>query len=227
GSVQVLDLGAEGSGGERVFVGWGSSAAFSEFEVGGDLVCETHFAASALFWWERVKSYRAFKFLDWHATPAEWDPRAVIGGGEVAVSWNGATEVAFWELRGAVLREGEAVGGGGWRELDILAREGFETRFVLPPASEGVEGEGGGRFTHFRVAALDAERRVLRESNVVVLESGGWGGGEYVLLVAASAVLCVLGLVGAWLSRRRGWRAGDWRQLAQSAVDRTKYQKLW
>ena len=218
GSVQFLDT---GEGEEHVFVGWGSSAAYSEFAPDGELLCETHFAASALFWWERVKSYRAFKYLDWHATPKAWDPSAAIDGSTLAVSWNGATEVAFWALQGTVIRDKQTQETGEWKELDILERDGFETQFILPPSSEGIEGLG--RFTQFRVAALDAERNVLRLSNIATLPPRRAGG--YILAVL-SAVLCVGAVVGYWQYRKRGWKTVDWRQMAQSAVDRTKYRQL-
>ncbi|KAI7657621.1 hypothetical protein KC319_g9469, partial [Hortaea werneckii] len=44
GSVQILPPGEDGD--EHVFVGWGSSGAYSEFTSDGELLCETHFAAS-------------------------------------------------------------------------------------------------------------------------------------------------------------------------------------
>ncbi|KAK5708195.1 hypothetical protein LTR97_000735 [Elasticomyces elasticus] len=217
GSVQFIDT---GEGEEHVFVGWGSSAAFSEFTTDGDLLCETHFAASASFWWERVKSYRAFKSVDWRGTPKAWDPSAAIEGGKLAVSWNGATEVAFWELQGAVIRDGQEQ--GGWKELDIMERDGFETLFLLPARS--AKSDSGESYTHFRVAALDGERNVLRTSNTTTRAPRGFGA---YLLVIISAVLCVGAIVAFWQYRKRGWKTADWRQYAQSAVDRTKYQKLW
>ncbi|KAK0353840.1 hypothetical protein LTR02_010564 [Friedmanniomyces endolithicus] len=217
GSVQFIDI---GEADEHVFIGWGSSAAYTEHAIDGELLCETHFAALASFWWERVKSYRAFKSLDWYATPKAWDPSAAIEGGALSVSWNGATEVAFWELQGTVIRDGQAQ--GEWKELDILERDGFETSLTLPPQLAKPEVEGP--YTHFRVAALDAERDVLRYSNIATRPAGS---ASWYVMTSLSAVFLTAAMLGYWQYRRRGWKAADWRQYAQSAVDRTKYQKLW
>ncbi|KAF2862882.1 hypothetical protein K470DRAFT_195602, partial [Piedraia hortae CBS 480.64] len=82
---------------QHYFIGWGSSAAFSEFTTSGTLLCETHFSPSIAFYWERIKSYRAFKALKWDATPY-WNPSAIHTGEAVYVSWNGATTVHTWTL---------------------------------------------------------------------------------------------------------------------------------
>ena len=65
--------------GSNVFVNWGSAFANSEFALNGTLLCETHIAASWSFWWERIKSYRAFKVFDWVGLPED-PPAAVIDG---------------------------------------------------------------------------------------------------------------------------------------------------
>lgn len=210
GSIQYIDI---GDGEQHVFVGWGSSAAYSEHLPNGGVLCETHFAAAASFWWERAKSYRAFKYPDWHAIPAEWDPIAVISSDALFVSWNGATEVALWELQGAKL--GDPQEQGGWQEVDIAEKDGFETMFSLPTDKS---------YSHFRVAALDAERTVLRMSNVAT--RSGAGKTSYVL-AAVSAIMCVLVVVGYWQHRRKGWTTSDLRRYAQATIDRSKYTKLW
>ncbi|KAK5116460.1 hypothetical protein LTR62_008009 [Meristemomyces frigidus] len=219
GSVQVITT-EEGE--DHVFVGYGSSAVYSEFTTDGQLLCETHFAASSSFWWERVKSYRAFKLLDWAATPRDWNPSAVINDGRLYVSWNGATEVAYWELHGAAIELGQEQ--GEWEELDIMEKEGFEMAFVLPSAPSS-KGDGIKAYTHFRVAALDSARNVLRHSNVVARPPRSIV--SYVL-AAISAILCVAAFTAFWHYRKRGWKqVGNLKQLAQNTIDRTKYQKLW
>ncbi|GAB7324515.1 hypothetical protein MBLNU13_g08424t1 [Cladosporium sp. NU13] len=84
---------------DHIFIGWGASVAFTEHSVSGDLLCETLFGASWLFYFERVSSYRAFKTFDWKAIPSAWDPEARIAGDRIYVSWNGATEVADLALQ--------------------------------------------------------------------------------------------------------------------------------
>ncbi|KAK4541627.1 hypothetical protein LTR36_007771 [Oleoguttula mirabilis] len=185
GSVQVLPA-AEKSGDAHVFVGWGSSAAYSEFTSDGKLLCETHFAPSSLFYFERAKSYRAIKAPAlWKAEP-EWSPSAAIESDLVYVSWNGATEVAWWVLQGALV-SGD-VQTETYEEVDILAKDGFECSFELPSPAQ--------TYTSYRVAALDAEMNMLRYSNVVEsppdrTEPYVWA----VVLSASTAALVILLLV--------------------------------
>lgn len=202
GSLQVL----QDDDGDRVFVGWGSSAAYTEHSMDGQLLCETHFAASALFWWERVKSYRVTKVASWSATPGAWDPNAVIRAGKLYVSWNGATEVALWELQGSTSSTAEE-----WRTIDIVAKHKFEDVFVLP-ADAAVE--------IYRVVAFDAKGTMLRRSNVVaspILDQGGF------ILAAALAMMCVTIVLSFWWCRRRSL---SWHKLASIRWDRLKYNKV-
>jgi hypothetical protein len=210
GSVQLLPA---AHGEPHIFIGWGSSAAFGEFTQDGHLLCETHFAASALFWWEKVKSYRAFKALSWTAIPAAWDPHAKIDSNEMFVSWNGATEVAYWELQAQEASESE-FDGQGWEVIDIIEKDAFEESFPLPKDVH---------YAHYRVAALDAQRNVLRYSNITKPPTGSVL--SYVL-AGISAILCMAAVIGFWLFRRRGFHA-EWRKYAQFTIDRSKYTKLW
>ncbi len=109
GNVQVLPNG-------NVFVGWGSEPYFSEFTKDGELLYHAAFAP----WGE---SYRAFR-LPWSGRP-DGDPTVSVGGGKggkvtLYASWNGATEVAAWQV----------LAGPGPEELEIVesvSRHGFET----------------------------------------------------------------------------------------------------
>jgi hypothetical protein len=113
GNVQVLPNG-------NVFVGWGSEPFFSEFSRDGKLLFGASFSSE-------LESYRAFRF-PWKGQPK--DAPAVVAEvgseGEVTlyVSWNGATEVATWEvLAGASPDKLEPVG--------TAPRKGFETAITL------------------------------------------------------------------------------------------------
>ncbi len=109
GNVQVLPNG-------NVFVGWGSEPYFSEFAKDGELLYHAAFAP----WGE---SYRAFR-LPWSGRP-DGAPTVSVGGGKdgkvtLYASWNGATEVAAWQV----------LAGPGPEELGIIesvSRHGFET----------------------------------------------------------------------------------------------------
>ena len=109
GNVQVLPNG-------NVFVGWGSEPFFSEFKKGGDLLYHAAFAP----WGE---SYRAYR-LPWSGRPEE-PPTVSVAAGRgdkmtLYASWNGATEVAAWQV----------LAGPGPEELQVIEsvpRHGFET----------------------------------------------------------------------------------------------------
>jgi len=127
------------------------------------------------------------------------------------VSWNGATDVAFWELQGQTNDDG---GSDEWQSVDVLEKEAFEESFVLP--------SGDTSFPQYRVAALDNEHGFMRYSNIATPPPAD--AASY-LLAAISALACICAVVGFWFTRKRGW-VPDWRKYAQYAVDRSKYQKL-
>jgi hypothetical protein len=77
-----------------LFVGWGSTGAFTRFDADGAATLEGQLAAG-------YDSYRAF-LDEWTAAPAT-RPRISVaasdaGGLTIHVSWNGATEVRRWQL---------------------------------------------------------------------------------------------------------------------------------
>ncbi len=114
GNVQVLPN-------SNVFVGWGSEPYLSEFDRDGELLFDARFPVES-------ESYRAFRF-EWEGRPQD-EPvlvaEAASGGEEVKVyaSWNGATEVAEWEvLAGPQADELQPVGS--------VPRKGFETEIAV------------------------------------------------------------------------------------------------
>jgi hypothetical protein len=87
GSVQNLPNGNE-------FVGWGGEPYFSEYAPDGGLLFDGHLPRG-------VQSYRAFRF-PWVGRPGDHPSvaaRSAAGGRTVVyASWNGATEVARWQV---------------------------------------------------------------------------------------------------------------------------------
>lgn len=176
----------------NVFVGWGASAAWSEFSADGTLLCEAHLAASKSFAWERVKSYRVFKTTEWVGKPS-WRPSARISGGKVFVSWNGATEIVSWELQGHKAE-------GKWESVDVLSKTGFEDAFTMP------SGEG---WTAYRAVAMDADKNVLGTSEVAQSVShGSWSMRLFVFAILVSGALALVWGVRFFLRKRRGNKAG-------------------
>jgi hypothetical protein len=103
----------------NVFVGWGSAPYFSEFSRDGGLLLNAGFPPEC-------ESYRAFRFI-WSGHPTE-APALAVGlrsRNRVALhaSWNGATEVAAWEV----------ISGPHPNRLEPLGsipRDGFETAIL-------------------------------------------------------------------------------------------------
>jgi hypothetical protein len=109
GNVQVLPNG-------NVFVGWGSAPVFSEFDHDGRLLFSAAYPTES-------ESYRAFRF-PWSGQPTDDPAIAAELGAEdevkIYASWNGATEVATWQV----------LAGAAPDRLEPLAsapRQGFET----------------------------------------------------------------------------------------------------
>lgn len=135
GSVQEL-----GSG--NLFVGFGAAGPFSEFTPSGKRVFDASLPAGD-------GSYRTIRAA-WHARPttrpdvaARRDATGVV---RVTASWNGATEVARWQ----VLTDGRTAPAA------TAARAGFETTLTLPGGAGNVV-----------VRALDAQGKVLGSSAAV------------------------------------------------------------
>jgi arylsulfotransferase ASST len=104
----------------NVFVGWGSEPVLSEFNSGGELLFSADFPTES-------ESYRAFRF-PWSGRPQDEPAIAAETGPEdevtVYASWNGATEVATWQV----------LAGPGPERLEAVAsapRKGFETAITL------------------------------------------------------------------------------------------------
>ncbi|GAC1318008.1 MAG: hypothetical protein NVSMB25_06740 [Thermoleophilaceae bacterium] len=109
GSTQILPNG-------NVFVGWGAAPYISEFSQSGQLLFDARYP-------KPDESYRAFR-LPWAGHPASPPAVAVrrASGAKTTVyaSWNGATEVATWQV----------LAGPNAGSLSVVAsspRMGFET----------------------------------------------------------------------------------------------------
>ncbi len=129
----------------RVFVGWGDQPYFSEFDSSGAMLLDGQLPVG-------VRSYRAFT-IDWVGRPpgkpavvAKQNPS---GGFVIRASWNGATEVARWQvLGGASPSQLVPVGEQIWT--------GFETAVAVNAMGPS-----------FQVVALDSSGNELGRSAVV------------------------------------------------------------
>jgi len=141
------EAGAEMLPNRNMFVGWGEEPWFSEFAPSGELVFDGRLA-------EGNDSYRAYR-AEWTGRPAA-PPAVAVADGAAWASWNGATEVASWELLA-----GDAEGSLQVVPGSAVRRTGFETRLPLPAGAS--EASGG----VVAVRALDARGRELGRSRAV------------------------------------------------------------
>jgi Arylsulfotransferase (ASST) len=99
------------------FVGWGARPYFTEYDANGRRVL-----LDARFGY-KADSYRAYRF-PWTGHP-RGRPAIAVADGAAYVSWNGATEVARWQ----VLADGDP---DALRPSASVAKEGFETKVPIP-----------------------------------------------------------------------------------------------
>jgi hypothetical protein len=133
----VQGLGDDGS----AFVGWGSQGYFTQFDAQGSTVFDARIARGQ-------DTYRAYRF-PWIGAPASPPSIAQTSGGRtVYASWNGATQVARWEVLAGASASSLAPAGSA-------ARSGFETR---------ISSRGG---AYVAVRALDADGNVLGTSRAI------------------------------------------------------------
>jgi Arylsulfotransferase (ASST) len=136
GNMQVLPNG-------NVLVGWGSQPNLTEFDAGGRVVLDGTFAGT-------FQSYRAYR-LPWVGKPSGSPAIATVksnGATTVYASWNGATEIARWQV----------VAGQEPSSLQPVGshtRDGFETAIRLPDQP-----------SYVAVRALDASGAVLGTSSL-------------------------------------------------------------
>jgi hypothetical protein len=144
GSAQQLSNG-------NVFVGWGSQPAFSEFSENGRLLLDGQLAKGN----DNYRAYRA----QWTGRPAT-APSVVAKKAQgtarirVFASWNGATDVARWELLAGPSPD-------DLRRVAAASREGFET---------AITGSSSGRYVAVR--ALSKAGHVLGASKAIEPSAG-------------------------------------------------------
>lgn len=157
GSVQPLSPSMDGLG--NVFIGWGRCPSFTEHNSQGETVMDVQFSP-----WhsdeipDALDNYRAYK-MNWSATPW-WDPAIAMRkdqNGELVVylSWNGATEVAYWVVRGAH----NPIRGNYDKVITEGSRTGFETKLIV----------GETPWQYLWAEAVDEAGDVLRSTDIVDL----------------------------------------------------------
>jgi hypothetical protein len=124
---------------QHVLVGWGHEPYVTEYDRSGRVVLDLRFGRGA-------DSYRAFRF-GWSARPIT-RPAVALHRRRVFVSWNGATEVARWQVLGG--RDPKRL-----QPFTAVAKRGFETSAPAP------------RTPWLAVRALDRSGRSLGLSRII------------------------------------------------------------
>lgn len=133
GGTQVLPSG-------NVLVGWGLDPAITEFTADGTAIFDADLGGP---------SYRAYRD-PWSATPSAPPDVAALPDGDgirVYMSWNGATDVAGWQVLTGSSPTSLA-------PVTVVQRDGFESSVAVPAAS------------HVQVRALDASSAVMGTSAI-------------------------------------------------------------
>ena len=125
------------------FLGWGQRPYFTEYDPHGRLIFDGRFVGEN-------PSYRAYRF-PWSAQPPTLPAVAASTHGRVTtvyVSWNGATDVAFWRVRGGPTP-------ASLRRVTAVRKQGFETTITIPAQA------------NLAVQAIGASGQLLQQSLTV------------------------------------------------------------
>lgn len=146
GNVQMLDNG-------NVFVGWSDNSYISEFTPDGEVTFEAQFHS------HRFATYRTYKF-NFTGRPSEPPVlKSFVYGTNSSmdftstvsyVSWNGATEVVFWNFYASAHNTSDVL-----EYIGNANKTGFETMFTVD-----------GYMRHVRVEGIDKDGNVLGSSLV-------------------------------------------------------------
>jgi hypothetical protein len=154
GSVQILPN-------KNVFVGWTDAGYISEFTDDGQVLMEAQFLKTKP---ERFGTYRAYKFDGWVGKPKDKPVvKAItavakdVSTTTIYVSWNGATEIKYWDF----YADEELIGTAN--------KTSFETSFVAEGALKNIhvdavakDGEVLG--TSLKTEPVDPSELLLPES---------------------------------------------------------------
>ncbi|KAJ9126351.1 hypothetical protein QFC24_002085 [Naganishia onofrii] len=145
GNVQIQDNG-------NMMIGWGQNPWLGEHNSDGTPLWAAQFGVGD------VQAYRAHRSV-WNGYPTTLPSFVIQNNGSTIgyVSWNGATEVATWELLGS--NDASAV-----VSLANTSAVGmFETNFTIPSSTP---------YTYYQVRALDSGKLSLGYSNFISGSNG-------------------------------------------------------
>lgn len=134
----------------NTFIGWGSGPVMTEVAPNGTKVFEARH--------ETWSGYRAYRY-PWSGTPAI-PPALAVTTTSLAISWNGATDVAAYQIFGGPTPQQHQL-------LSTVARQGFETVVPLNSLSNA------SAICSVKIRPIDAQGKVLAESATVAKACDG------------------------------------------------------
>ncbi|KIK57482.1 hypothetical protein GYMLUDRAFT_98597 [Collybiopsis luxurians FD-317 M1] len=141
GNVGVLDSG-------NTVIGWGQIPYFSEYDANGQFLYVVQFGVGD------VQSYRAYTF-NWTGNPTT-RPSVFVETDDsnttIYASWNGATEVASWQLSGSTAESPQLA-----IPISNYSRSGFETTMAVTNSSTN--------FKYYQVAAFNSNKKIIAYSS--------------------------------------------------------------
>lgn len=185
GSVQILPN-------NNAFICWSAASALTEHASDGRVLMEAHFELNV------AGSYRGYKVLPWIGQPSSQpDVNGTVSECDgnactiVYVSWNGATEVAKWNVY-------QANGSEDSAQLASFAfKSGFETRILFDGQADYVIVEG-----------VDRENNILGRSQMcktteheVSVASEASLGKTTILAFLCGIAVTVITSAAVWLTR--------------------------
>jgi hypothetical protein len=136
----------------NVLLGFGYSAAWTEFTPEGKALCDVHIGSQATFNTGAVQTYKVLKH-PWAGKPIT-KPAVKYFEALIYMSWNGATEIANWVLQSSkdgVLEVTSLV------DIEMTAKTGFETMLNVDCH----------RWPYVRAVAVDAKGETLGASEMI------------------------------------------------------------
>jgi Arylsulfotransferase (ASST) len=125
--------------GGHLFIGWGHSPFVTEYDAHGRVVIDLRLAGP-------LNSYRAFRY-QWVGRPTG-RPSGAVYRGRIYASWNGATEIARWQLLAGTRIT-------SMRAVRSVRSQGFETSVPAP------------RHAWIAMRALNSRGRILGVSRPI------------------------------------------------------------
>lgn len=154
----------------NALISWGRGRGLSEFTSDGELLCDHRIINPlSVFGFSKIAAPSRASKHTWTGKPLT-KPMIKISGHKLHVHWNGATEVAGWQLDLKEQRSSSEANASPYLEIGRYRKTGFETLLIAPPL------KGKSRY-FLRVAALDQQGQILGYTDDVEWQQA-WTGSE-------------------------------------------------